>query len=441
MGGELSVDDRGDIDFMGYNPETAKTGASGYVGITRGPSHDNGGFNIDYNGNKVEVEGNETVMEQKDGGSINGDTALNILGNMKIGDFAKDVTADVDKQTLKTILKGKDLKNMKYKHVGNAIAKRTKTLNNAESKYINIADSADEDDFIALNTAKAGKIGIDMQYKGLNNFQTGLVTVQNAKHDVAKQYGYSDTPKFLEDVKKGKVQQQVEEQPYQQAAMGGKFTKAQDGTKKSKYDPEFETFIDQAMQLEQANSSQSGDYRGGGDYYGTNKAAYNTPEKAKEYYFKKYWSKVKDLPPGLRTRALQLAINTGDPYGELMVASGKMSVDTRRDTKNQRKDKSIVGNKDWEKNKASILKEYNKDPQAFLAKLDAEQNRYYDSLVEANTDAAGKTFGSIDPNTSREFYDDYLGLANFAAQPFIKKPTLEQAIQQSAQQSAVPIQP
>jgi hypothetical protein len=226
MGGNLQVDDRGDIDFMGYNPETAKTGASGYVGITRGPSHDNGGFNIDYGGNKVEAEGGETVIEKKDGGSVDGENALNILGNMKIGNYGEEIIDDVNKQTLNKLLKGRKIKDVKFKHLGNNIAKKTKSLNKHQEKYVNMVDSADEDDLLALSTAQAGLTGIQMQYKDLNNLQTSLIDLQNIYHDTAKENGYEDTPKFLEDVKKGDLKNQ--------AAIGAKLTKAQFGTSTGK---------------------------------------------------------------------------------------------------------------------------------------------------------------------------------------------------------------
>ena len=225
MGGDLTIDGRGDIDFMGYNPVTAASGANGYIGISRGPSHDNGGFNIDYAGNKVEIEGGETIIEKKDGGSVNGDKSVVVLGDMKIGNQGEAVTADVNKETLKRILKGKDLKDVKFKHIGNEIAKRTNALNKAESKYIDLANSVDAGSkfgLLGLKTAEVGKLGIEMQYKDLDNLQSGLIDLQTAYHDSAEEYGYDDTPKFLEDIKKGKVKQK-------QAAMGGKFSMAQDG--------------------------------------------------------------------------------------------------------------------------------------------------------------------------------------------------------------------
>jgi len=124
MGGDLKIDDRGDIDFLAYNPETAKRGISGEIGISRGPSHDNGGFNIDFGGNKVEIEGGETILQN--GGSVDGEPALNVLGDMYAGDFAHNAVEGVNPKVLSGVLKGRNLKDVKFKHLGNDIAKKTK---------------------------------------------------------------------------------------------------------------------------------------------------------------------------------------------------------------------------------------------------------------------------------------------------------------------------
>lgn len=204
MGGNLIIDNRGDIDFMGYNPETAKTGASGYIGITRGPSHDNGGFNLDYSGNKVEVEGNETVIERKEGGPVDENKSLVILGDMKTGAFGNEILEGVNERLAKKVLKGKKIEDVKFKQLGNEIAKLTGRLNKSEKKFIDLANSAD-DDKLKLSTAKAGELGINMQYKGLNKLQQNAIDVQSGYHDAAEERGYDDTPKFLSDIKKGKI--------------------------------------------------------------------------------------------------------------------------------------------------------------------------------------------------------------------------------------------
>ena len=208
MGGDLTIDNRGDIDFLGYNPETAKTGASGYIGITRGPSHDNGGFNLNYSGSGVEVEGNETVIERKEGGPVDGNKSLVILGDMKTGAFGNEILEGVNERLAKKVLKGKKIEDVKFKQLGNQVAKLTGRLNKSESKFIDLADSVDGNssfDLLQLNTAKTALSGINMQYKGLNKFQQNAIDVQSGYHDAAEERGYNDTPKFLLDIKKGKI--------------------------------------------------------------------------------------------------------------------------------------------------------------------------------------------------------------------------------------------
>lgn len=159
------------------------------------------------------------------------------------------------------------------------------------------------------------------------------------------------------------------------------------------YDPEFSKAIDWMMNYEkQGSSAGPNGYVGGGKNWGTNREDLADREKAKRHYYDKYWSKVKDLPPGLRTRALQLAVNTGDPYGELMVASGKMSVADRANTKDDRKDKSTseFKGKDWANNQEAIIDAYEKDPEKFLQSLDAEQNRYYNQGLQGMSDEQRK---------------------------------------------------
>lgn len=226
MGGELQVDNRGDIDYEGYNPVTAASGANGYIGITRGPSHDNGGFNLSYGGNEIEAEGNETIMEKADDGAfINPETGqpesnLIILGDMKTLDNGQFIGQNSNKETLKKITKGKNIKDMKFKHAGNNIAKITGSLNKKEDKYLEMLKS---DDPLTKAAATASINGIETQYQDLHNIQNDLINLQESYHSAAKQNGYDDTPEFLKDLKKGSLSGNM-------AKFGGKLTKAQDGT-------------------------------------------------------------------------------------------------------------------------------------------------------------------------------------------------------------------
>jgi hypothetical protein len=223
MGGGLMVEDRGDVEFMGYNPEIAKTGASGYIGISRGPSHDKGGFNIDYNGSKVEVEGGETMLEK--GGSVGQDNAMHVLGNMKLEKLGEGMMQGEAKSgTLDKLVKGEKLANMTFKSIGNKVAKEVKRLNKLENKAIDLANSVDgytSLDKIQLDTANAKLTGAKMGYKDTKNITDNLVSLQDAYHETAKEFGYDDeTPDFLKNLKKGKLGE---------AKMGKKIEKAQAG--------------------------------------------------------------------------------------------------------------------------------------------------------------------------------------------------------------------
>lgn len=422
MGGDLQVH-RGEAETLSYNPFLP---GGGETIMFRGPSHDNGGMPISYGENGVEVEGGEPAIKLQDGGSPDGN--LVVYGNMVIPDYGVAELGD------------KNAKGKKFKHyiadLSKIEAKQGKLVEKTTA-LINNADANDQFDKLSLNTGQANLIGTTMKLKEIAEKKKTAAAVQNAILDTASEMGLES-----DALAKGKIKYAKANDPY--AEFGAKLEKAQKG-KTVKYDPEFENFINQAMQLEQDNSFQAGDYRGGGSNFGTNEDLLNTPEKAKEYYYKNYWSKVKDLPAGLRTRALQMAINTGDPYGELLVSGNEMSVDKRKEAVNEANKLGLTGLKKSEyiqsrrfnenkENIGKVVEQYKKDPQAFLGKLDSEQNRYYDSLVAANT-KGGKAFGSIDPNTSREFYDDYMGMARNASQQYIPQP----GVAKEAAISAMPI--
>ena len=242
MGGELEVDGRGDIDYEGYNPVTAATGANGYIGITRGPSHDNGGFNLSYGGNKIEAEGNETIMEKADdGASINPETGepesnLIILGDMKTLDGGQFVGQTANKNTLKKITKGKDIKDMKFKHLGNNIAKLTGNLNKKEDKYLKMLDSDDE---LTKTSARMGWKSVQDEYDDLHNIQNDLMNLQESYHSAAKEHGYDDTPKFLEDLKKGSLSGNM-------ARFGAKMETAETGTTVASGDDDLKAMYEKA---------------------------------------------------------------------------------------------------------------------------------------------------------------------------------------------------
>jgi hypothetical protein len=297
MGGGLMVEDRGDVEFMGYNPEIAKTGASGYIGISRGPSHDKGGFNIDYNGSKVEVEGGETMLEK--GGSVGQDNAMHVLGNMKLEKLGEGMMQGEAKSgTLDKLVKGEKLANMTFKSIGNKVAKEVKRLNKLENKAIDLANSVDgytSLDKIQLDTANAKLTGAKMGYKDTKNITDNLVALQDAYHETAKEFGYDDeTPDFLKNLKKGKLGE---------AKMGKKVSKAQGGINLS---PQFQssvsnlddflTEIGKTMDYEYTKGSAEGK---GLKNYGNPALGQNpTKKKAMEWYLKNIGPKVGEFASG-----------------------------------------------------------------------------------------------------------------------------------------------
>lgn len=431
MGGDLQVH-RGEAETLSYNPFLPD---GGETIMFRGPSHDNGGMPISYGENGVEVEGGEPAIKLQDGGSPDGN--LVVYGNMVIPNYGVEELGDPK-------AKGK-----KFKHyvadLSKTEAKQNKLIQKA-TQLINDANVNDQFDKLSLNTGQANLIGTTMTLKNIAEKKKTAAAVQNAILDTASEMGLES-----DALAKGKIKYAKANDPY--AEFGAKLKPGGKASKKAiapKYDPEFENFINPAMMLEQDNSSleqgkdtRGGVYRGGAYNYGTgeaDKGIHDTPEKAKAFYYKNYWPMVKDLPAGLRTRALQMAINTGDPYGELLVAGKQMTVDER---KKAIKDVDKLGVTGVDRNKAihsarfkenkdkiqKVVEEYKKDPQAFLDNLDAEQNRYYDSIVKHND------FGA-DPTTVREFFDDYVGLAKHASQKYI--PTKQAAAASTTAAKATP---
>jgi hypothetical protein len=221
----------------------------------------------------------------------------------------------------------------------------------------------------------------------------------------------------------------------------GKLPRAQNGlenTTGSDYDPEFLKAIDWMADYEQEGSSAGTQgYVGGGKNWGTNLNEYNTGKKdakgkpimqkigskedAIKYYYEKYWPRVKDLPPALRTRALQMAVNMGDPYGELMTAGSSFkgvepfSPEDRIATRSQRKDLSpdqFTGD-DWKNRQAQVLAAYNANPTEFMKNLDAEQNRYYNQGLQGVNDK--------EKNFLTGYYKGVGNIANEYLQPYFTK--------------------
>lgn len=218
FGGSLQVGPEGEAELVGYNPISAQNGGSGETRIFRGPSHDNDGIDVNYAGNPVEVEGNETVYEN--GGTLDSpEKSAIVLGNLHIGKVGKALLGDVDKK----LTKGVDLDKMKFKHLGNNLAKAEGRVNKSEEKGLQLINEADNTAFgqLEMNSGQAALLGAKMNYKRYDALKSDLANLQQSYHDTAAEHGYDDkTPEFLEDVNKGKIKQ---------AAFGAKLETAQNG--------------------------------------------------------------------------------------------------------------------------------------------------------------------------------------------------------------------
>lgn len=162
--GGVMYDDGGTVDTMwggsadmeSYNPYDGGTIAF------NGPSHDQGGIGMAYNGNPVEVEGGEYASKDADGN-------LNIYGNMFI-------------PGTKT----------KFKKAAKGIAdkeKRYNFLKDKGSKLVNEANPANKYDQLAFNAGRVMMQGGQMGQADLATKKEQLASLQKAMLDMASQHG------------------------------------------------------------------------------------------------------------------------------------------------------------------------------------------------------------------------------------------------------------
>jgi hypothetical protein len=224
-------------------------------------------------------------------------------------------------------------------------------------------------------------------------------------------------------------------QQQQQAKYGGALRKFVGGGPND-YDPEFLKAAKFMTEYEQQGSEAGPNgYVGGGKNWGTNKNDIKSQDQAIKYYYDKYWPMVKDLPPGLRTRALQMAVNTGDPYGELMVAGSsfkgvdEFSPQQRINSKGQRKDLSpnkFTGD-DWKNRQAQVIAAYNSNPTEFMKNLDSEQDRYYNQGLQGMSDDQRKFLTGYYKGTGKVANDFMVQTNPLSDDPFGLKNTLQNA--------------
>jgi hypothetical protein len=192
MGGDLKVH-RGEAETISYNPYLPD---GGETIMFRGPSHDNGGMPIEYGSSPVEVEGGEPAVKLRDGGD--GDTNLNVYGNLKISKLNAD------------LLNNPKFANKKFKNVANDLSKGEAKSNKKINKASNIIDNLDvitSFDKLSLDTNNAILQGENMKLKKYAQDKMDLAALQSAINDTAEKNGlYPGSPKLIADyLAKGKV--------------------------------------------------------------------------------------------------------------------------------------------------------------------------------------------------------------------------------------------
>ena len=206
MGGDLQVA-RGKAEPMSYNPYLPE---GGETVMFRGPSHADGGMDIQYGQNGVEVEGGEPAVKLEDGGSPDGN--LVVFGNMKINDYAAQEIEDPK-------AKGKKYKNY-VADLSKVEAKQNKILNKS-SDLIELADTNNPFDQLTMNSGRANLMGANMKLKDIANKKQNAAAVQNAILDTAQERGIES-----DALAQGKIK------PMKQSDMGKfgkKLAKAQKG--------------------------------------------------------------------------------------------------------------------------------------------------------------------------------------------------------------------
>ena len=138
-GGDVQVYGEGGIKPISNNPY------AGEMGMIQGPSHDNGGVNMSVFGTPIEAEGGEPIMKMQEGGSINTEENMVILGNL--------VTPTPAKKALETFT-GTKLKGKKYKSIGKSIAEAERDINKSTDRNVEKAS-----EYTPLN--KLDKISLD----------------------------------------------------------------------------------------------------------------------------------------------------------------------------------------------------------------------------------------------------------------------------------------
>jgi len=186
MGGDLQVHE-GKADTISYNPFLPN---GGETVMFKGPSHAEGGMDISYGQNGVEVEGGEPGVVLKDGGEVKKDESLVIYGNIKFDKTGAEQLGDPKAE------------GQKIKNYMNDLSKFENKQSKLREKGLKLID---EDDLVRMGTVQAIDLGTTMNFKTAAQRKIDGAAIQEAYNKTAKEYGYADAGKFMNDVRKGSV--------------------------------------------------------------------------------------------------------------------------------------------------------------------------------------------------------------------------------------------
>lgn len=188
MGGDLELYD-GSAEVISENPFLPDEGQTVKF---RGPSHKNGGMDIAYGDNPVEVEGDETAVKLSDGGGVDN---LVVFGNIPI---TKDIAPLIGDE--KAV--GKKFKNYiadlsKEEEKSNKLIEKT----TGQIQELEVTDSFDK---LEMETHRLNLEGAQSKLKDIANKKQKASDVQESINKVADENGLDPSSLVRGKIKKAK---------------------------------------------------------------------------------------------------------------------------------------------------------------------------------------------------------------------------------------------
>jgi len=185
LDGDLKTYDGGDAEPISYNPNLPDGGETVQF---KGASHADGGINVSYGNNPVEVEGGEPAVKLPDSDGTNN---MVVFGNLPINKKYANVLGDSNAAGKKFKTYVADLSKIENK--------QNKTIQNSIEKVGDI-DMNTSFSQIELNSHKANILGSNMKLKEIADKKTKASMLQEAINHVADTHGI-----VADDFAKGKI--------------------------------------------------------------------------------------------------------------------------------------------------------------------------------------------------------------------------------------------